>query len=572
MTGAGTEPGTGRANRHPLALVRTVTRQLTATVVGIGLERWARLLAVALVPLLLREPDVATAVLQAVLTAYVLLTALAERTRFWRDADVLAALVLVVGTGGQVLPFLLFLLVAVAGPASTGDVAVGAGIGGLLTVVLLVVLALGGDLAQLDALGAAAVSALLPLTGATVAAASRVLTEPVGESRTALREANRHLEALLAVADDLPGGLDATTVSAAVVAEVRDLPGAVAVAVFVEEDGALRLTATAGPHPSGAVALRVDVARRVDDLKLRTRRELPEGTEATLEDAPFWVGCQLGAGDEPLGLLLVGLRRAEDALALRPTLARVATDATIALQNARLFDGTLARAAETARRRLAADLHDGVAQSLAHLKMELELQTVTGGRRTADLELRRLATVADRALTDLRATIDGLRQHGGDDLATRLRAHLDAVAPHDGPRIVLESAGAAPVSADRADDLLRIAQEALSNALRHAHATAITVSLERDEGIVELVIEDDGVGRERASDHPGGGVGLRSIRERVERLGGELTVRDRLGGGTIVAVRCAPRGARSQEPPSRTGPREPARPTADVETRPMELP
>src|SRR5690606_4399796 len=129
-----------------------------------------------------------------------------------------------------------------------------------------------------------------------------------------------------------------------------------------------------------------------------------------------------------------------------------AVDAAIALQNARLFDGTLARAADAARRRLAADLHDGVAQSLAHLKMELELQTWAGGRRSADSELARLAGVADTARTVLRATIAGLRtdQHG--DLAVLLQQHVAEISSTGGPRIDLEIVGSTALSPDRTAD------------------------------------------------------------------------------------------------------------------------
>lgn len=523
--------------------VTTLVDRLAFAASAVGLERWARLVAVAVVPLFLPDASPEVTPVYGALTAYVLLTALARRDRYVRGGDLVVAAAVIAATGGQVAPFLLFLMVAVAGPASAGGLRAGTAAGATLSLVLLAVLGLEGQLADLGWGGIVPIALLLPVAGVTTASAAQVIDERTAVGRVKLQEANRLLQALLALADDLPGGLDATTVAAAVVAEVRNLPQARTAAVLVEDHGVLRVAAVG---PDRAVqerlpTMRVDVARRVGDLRLRTPRQLPFGLGALIGDHPFWIGAQLGEADEPLGLVIVGLDAADAAPAVRPALASLAVDAAIALQNARLFDGTLQRAAEAARRRLAADLHDGVAQSLAHLKMELELQTVKGGRRSADTELARLSRVADTAVADLRATIAGLRQTQAADLEVLLRQHLDEVDSGGGPQIVFESAGTAELSIDRAQNLLRIAQEAVSNALRHAQAGTVTVSLERDEQVVELVIEDDGVGRTATSARAGGGVGLRSMQERAETLGGRLTVRDRLGGGTVVAVRAPTR-------------------------------
>jgi signal transduction histidine kinase len=512
---------------------------------AVGLERWARLVAVAVVPLFLPDLGTAIAPLYGALTAYVLVTAVARRGRLVRGADLVVAAILIAATGGQVAPFLLFLMVAVAGPASSGGIRAGLAAGTVLSVVLLTVLGLDGQLGQLGWQGALPIASLLPLAGITTASAVQLSEERSADGRHKLQEANRLLSALLALAGDLPGGLDVTTVAAGVLAEVRKLPETRAAMVLVEDGGVLRLAAATGERIDRLPSVRVDVARRLGDLRLRTPRQLPAGVRDAAGAQPFWLGVQLGGGDQPLGLLLVGVASADAAPGLRTTLASLAVDAAIALQNARLLDGTLVRAAEAARRRLAADLHDGVAQSLAHLKMELELQTVAGGRRSADAELGRLARVAGSALADLRATIAGLRASDGPDLAVLLRTHLEEVASSGGPSLSFEAAGTATLPVDRSEDLLRIAQEAVSNALRHARATAVTVSLERDEQLVELVVEDDGVGRDATTRRAGGGVGLRSMAERAERLGGTLTVRDRLGGGTVVAVRCPPHGARA---------------------------
>lgn len=534
-------------SRPSTARARLIDRLAYATT-AIGLERWARLGSVAIVPLFLRDADGSTMPVYGALTAYVLLTALARRDRFVRGGDLVVAAAIIAATQGQVAPFLLFLMVAVAGPASTGGIRAGVAAGATLSLVLLAVLGLGGQLTELGLAGILPVTLLLPLTGVTTASASQVLDDRSPNGRLKLQEANRLLSALLDLADDLPGGLDVTTVAAAVLAEVRAMPGVPAVAVLVEERGMLHVTASHEVQPGRLPAVRVDLARRLGDVKLRTPRQLPLELQRACEERAFWLCVRLGPREEPLGMLLVAVDDAEVGAELRPSLLALAPDAAIALQNARLFDGTLARAADAARRRLAADLHDGVAQSLAHLKMELELHAWDGGRRSADAELGRLARVAGTALSDLRATIAGLRTDRRGDLALLLEQHVTEVTSAGGPRIDLEIVGAGDLGADRADDVLRVAQEALSNALRHADAEVITVSLERDDHLVELVVEDDGVGHAEDSVRAGGGVGLPSMRERAERLEGTLTVRSRLGGGTVVVLRCPTRSDRSPSP------------------------
>jgi signal transduction histidine kinase len=74
--------------------------------------------------------------------------------------------------------------------------------------------------------------------------------------------------------------------------------------------------------------------------------------------------------------------------------------------------------------------------------------------------------------------------------------------------------------------------------LRHARAAHVTVRLRLDPVELELSVEDDGIGPDGRSVQPGTGVGLRSMRERAERLAGELEVRERVGGGTVVRLRC----------------------------------
>jgi len=244
----------------------------------------------------------------------------------------------------------------------------------------------------------------------------------------------------------------------------------------------------------------------------------------------------LGGARPADAVLLAGFGTLESARTARARLRAVAHDGGMALDNARLFDRTQLRAADAARRRIASELHDGVAQSLAHLKLELGL--LGRGEQADPEELVRLSRVADNALTDLRDTIAGLRAPAASDLGMLLARHVEDLRSERGPRISLTVEDRVLLDPERADEALRVAQEALSNALRHAGATWIELRLSAQAGVVTLQITDDGVGVDgsRPSAHAGGGVGLNSMRERAERLGGQLRFGVSASGGLEVAL------------------------------------
>jgi signal transduction histidine kinase len=528
-------PAVGRWSRLGQPLARYAS--------ALGLERSARLVAVATVPLLATGgnfDDVAPWF--STLAAYVLLTALLPRNRWVRTADLSVAAALIVVTGGQIVPFLLYLVVAVAGPASAGGVWAGLAAGGALSAVLLATLGWSGDLPSLGIGGALPAALLFPLAAVTTASAAQVLAEQSVQGRLVLEEANRLLSSLRSIADDIPGGLDVSTVSAAILAELRTVDGAEAAIVYAEQQGLLQPTAAAGVSPGQVPTLRLDELRDVAVVAAPTMRFLtPRGLPAALRDVtrthPHWAVVRLEGGGSLGGVLLVGLDGPETARSCRPRLASIASDGGLALENARLFYGTRARTADAARRSIAGDLHDGVAQSLAHIRMELEM-LARHSEGPVEEEARRLAQVAGSALEDLRATIRGLRKPLDGGLAAMIATHVDGVRSPTGPDLTFQVTGTAELAPERRDDLLKIAQEAISNALRHARAAEVTVGLDLRADDLVLRIEDDGIGLRGHSAHPGTGIGLRSMQERAERLGGELEVRERLGSGTEVLLRC----------------------------------
>lgn len=545
----------GRRPDAPAWLARPGNR-IALGASAIGLERWARIGAVVVIPLLLVGDRSGFGYLYLGLAGYVLLTGLARRDRYLRSADLMVSAALILLTGPELAVFLPFLLVTVAGPAAQGGLKAGLAAGGTLAVIALVPLLADGGRTD------GRLGDLLPLillllgTGLTTALAADVVADRAVRDRLALERANRLLSALRDLAEDIPGGLDVTTVSAALVAELRAVRGLVAAVVLTEDSGLLRATGATGldrrlpaPVAVAEVAGRGIELCRADDLPGALARGL--GTER------IWWAVPLGEFDAPNGLLLAGFDRQDDAHDARGDVASIARDGALALDNARLFDGTRTRAADAARRRVAADLHDGVAQSLTHLRMELEL--LARSEPDADGTLTRLARVAGRALADLRATIDGLRNPADGDLHWLLARHVEDVRSDEGPAIELVRSDAIRLAPGHALELLRIAQEAISNAVRHAAASRVTVALTQDATTVELRVADDGIGLADRRTRPGGGVGLESMRERAADLGGVLELGE-LGAevpggppGTVVIVRIPrPGGTPAPAPSSRT--------------------
>jgi signal transduction histidine kinase len=219
----------------------------------------------------------------------------------------------------------------------------------------------------------------------------------------------------------------------------------------------------------------------------------------------------------------------------------LAAHAAIAITNAKLIESSRELSRVSERNRLALDLPDVVSQKLFSLVLTAEAAGTLLERDTAAaaIQVKRLQQLAREALDELRVLIFELRPPDleRDGLAGTLRKHVAAQGA--ATPIVLDADPAA--SAGEADpDVLRIAQEALHNALRHAGASQVRVTLAQPDGRLTLEVADDGAGfdpvdPELRSRH----LGLTSMQERAARLGGVLTIDSRPGEGTTVRLELA---------------------------------
>jgi signal transduction histidine kinase len=219
----------------------------------------------------------------------------------------------------------------------------------------------------------------------------------------------------------------------------------------------------------------------------------------------------------------------------------LAAHAGVAIENARLLERSRELNIVEERNRLARELHDSVSQKLFGIVLTAEAATTLLGRDTAAAgeQVARLGELAHEALTELRELIFELRPASleQEGLAATLRKQVEMLRRLHGRDIELRIAGAARPAPDVEGEVLRIAQEALNNALHHANAERIELRYESRDHRLMVTVADDGAGFDPAA--PGvrsRRLGLTSMEERARALGGALAVVSRPGEGTTVTL------------------------------------
>ena len=219
----------------------------------------------------------------------------------------------------------------------------------------------------------------------------------------------------------------------------------------------------------------------------------------------------------------------------------LAAHAAIAITNARLQEQARELSVVAERNRLALELHDAVSQKLFGLVLSAEAAGTLLDRDPAAArdQVERLQALAQDALEELRSLVFELRPLDLelDGLGGALRKHVGLVGRLEGLEIELTIENEPPADPARDLEVLRIAQEAIQNAVKHAQASHVTVVLRGDGGRLLLEIEDDGVGFDPAAEGiRSRRLGLTSMEERAERLGGTLEIRSAAGAGTTVRL------------------------------------
>jgi GAF domain-containing protein len=204
----------------------------------------------------------------------------------------------------------------------------------------------------------------------------------------------------------------------------------------------------------------------------------------------------------------------------------LAAHAAVLIEHSRLYEASHELSVLEERNRLARELHDALTQSLFGLRLRLEAGDTAGA-----------SNLLEEIFAELRSLILQLRPPAleVDGLVPTLAKHLDVVARAHGIATRLDAASVGELDPDVERALFRICQEAVTNVVRHAAATKVTVSLARTGDTIALDVSDDGTGFDpRHQAISSRRLGLVSMRERAADLDGELSIASERGRGTTI--------------------------------------
>jgi signal transduction histidine kinase len=218
-----------------------------------------------------------------------------------------------------------------------------------------------------------------------------------------------------------------------------------------------------------------------------------------------------------------------------------ADQAALAIENARLHQQAEKLAVTRERERIARDLHDSVTQTLYSLSLYVNAaQKALQGDKTdkAQKHVHELRKLSREAMLDMRLLIFELHPPilQKEGLGDALRTRLEAVESRSGIRTEYKVVNERRLPLNIEAELYHIAQEALTNVVKHSHAESVNVTLYYSKNRFKMKVQDNGVGFDLKKVDDGGGVGIRGIKERVQRISGKLFVDSALNKGTIIVV------------------------------------
>jgi signal transduction histidine kinase len=262
-------------------------------------------------------------------------------------------------------------------------------------------------------------------------------------------------------------------------------------------------------------------------------------------DMRSFLGVPIVARDEVIGAfyLTEKIGAADFSDTDQELIELLAAHAAIAITNARLNERSRELSTLSERNRLALELHDAVSQRLFSLVLTAEAagELLDRDQNAAREQVEKLKLLAQQALDELRSLIFELRPPDleRDGLCGALRKHVEVLRRLQPGAGEIDLEADAEIEGDPARDreLLRIAQEALQNALRHARAQHVNVRLTRENGHLLLEVADDGVGFDPdAPELRSRRLGLTSMEERAGRIGARLAIESQSGKGTAVRL------------------------------------
>lgn len=395
-----------------------------------------------------------------------------------------------------------------------------------------------------------------PPRGGAADAAATAIAAAVSAVRARVRaeRAEANLAALDVAVRAIAGVLDVDAVLQEIVDRVRELVDARYAALgIVDGEGRIERFVTSGisnelrqrighpPHGRGLLGLIVRENRsiRIPDIATDPRRY---GFPPHHPEMHSFLGVPITVGPATIGRLYLTEKQgaAEFSEDDQRLVERFALHAGIAMENARLHQRVQRLAVVEERERIGRDLHDGIIQRIYGVTLSLD-----DVPELVEESAPEAASRVDRAIDSLHDTIRELRTfifglgpqlEQPESVLEALEALAAEVRANTPLSVTVRGQVPADLPADATVELLSVAREALSNVARHAGATAAAISLGGEDGRLRLEIADNGRGFDTAQQLPPEHRGLRNMRDRAIRLGGELTIDSRLSTGTRIIL------------------------------------
>ncbi len=389
-------------------------------------------------------------------------------------------------------------------------------------------------------------------------AQSKLLLESRVEERT------KELSALLEVAQTVGSTLEIKPLLGLIISQLKRVIAYSGAAIATIEGDNLVILDYQGPEPrEQVVGLRLPLDQPSGyqevfhsheiviyaDLWHQTLRTM----EADLDErdssihfryARSWMGVPLIVKGNMIGILRIDHVRPDYFSEQDAKLVQAfANQAAVAIENARLYEQAQILASLKERHRLARDLHDSVSQALYGINLGVQtartlLERYPDKPEALQEPLDYLISLSDAALTEMRALIFELRPETleKEGLVAVLTKQAKAVQTRHNLKVSTSFIEEPMLPLEVKEALYRVAQEALNNAIKHAHATELNITMEMDENWLVLEVRDNGRGFNPEAEYPGH-YGLISMRERLEHYSGRLEIISAPGQSTLIRAR-----------------------------------
>lgn len=402
------------------------------------------------------------------------------------------------------------------------------------------------------------------LTGVIVLVVALFFSEAVfgiiGRLQSGLTQQNRELLALHQAGIDIASELQLDAVLQKIVDQARELVGALYGVLSVPgQTGGVESFLTSGLpwedrariNPPAANIELMKIVARGQTVRLSGEASLFSSLRFLPNDPPICslLAVPIPSGGRALGILYLLQKQQDDEFTRddEETLERFATQAAVAIENARLHRRVREMAVSEERQRIAREMHDSLAQVLGYVntKAQASQELLRNGQtERASAQIGQLAEAARAAYADVRENILSLRTSLNleRDFMQTLREYLIQWQDQSGISVeVIVEPGVGsvlPISPASELQLIRIIQEALANVRKHSMARHACVRLQVSDGWLKATVEDNGVGFDPSLPDRGSfpRFGLSTMRERAEAVGGRLYITSAPENGTRVTA------------------------------------